>query len=228
MSVALIEPELPRSRVTLATAIARRETTLEKLKAANAAADRLRGLIADEASTKAILADLEKKSAEGALAWARGQSEKLKIAETSELEDAKRKAEKAKRLADAARTAMPEIVADHGAATREMSAATGFVTDAVRQVLIEEVVPALSAERVEHLKRATECEAKLIAIGECFKDAIAGEPAGLGTAKYSALMRDTLFQKVEEARATFEMKQTYRDFAGRLANDAAATLEASR
>lgn len=157
----VIEPELPRSRVNLAAAIEQRKASLEKFKAANAAAERLRGLIVEETNAAAVLSDLERQSAEGAAAWARGETETLRVPENDELDIAKRKLEHARRLADAARAAMPGVIQQRDSAIKELEAQQSLVADAVRQVLVDELVPTIAAERVGHLKRAAEWRATL-------------------------------------------------------------------
>jgi len=221
----VVEPELPRSRVNLVGAIEGRKAWLEKFQAVNAAAERLRGLIVEETNANAALNELERQSAEGAAAWARGETETLRVPENAEVENARKKLESAKRLADAARAAMPKVIEESASAAKALEAHQGFLADAVRQVLLEEVAPTLAARRTEHLNRAAECEGHLIALGEPFKESHAGAPANAGFAQYSKLMRGTLFEKVEEGRATPEMKRRYLDFAGRLARDPAAKLE---
>jgi len=224
----IVEPELPRSRVNLVAAIEARTAALAKLQAADASANRLCGIIAAESQARAKVDELDRRSIEATAAWARDPkaitSEVLHLPPQKEVDDAKRSLTAASRIADAARGAAGEFSQARNAASAEMAQAQSLVADAVRQVLLEEVVPVIAAQRIEHLRRAAECEAQLIAIGENFKDSHIGAPANAGFATYSKLMRETLFKGVEEARATPEMKRKYTAFAGRLASDPAAKL----
>lgn len=224
----VIEPELPRSRVNLVAAIEGRKAALAKLQAADASANRLANIIAAESQARAKVDELEKRSIDATAAWARDPeavvSEVLHLPAQQEIDDAKRSLATASRVADAARGAAGEFSQARNAASAEMQQAQSLVADAVRQVLLEEVVPVLAAQRIEHLKHAAECKSELIAAGEVFKENRPGELVNVAFGNYSKLMRETLFKGVEETRATPQMKQKYLAFAGALARDPAAKL----
>ena len=65
-------PAAPPRRETLIAALERREESLTRYRTASAAVDRLRSLIEKETLSCSALAEIERKSAESASAWARG------------------------------------------------------------------------------------------------------------------------------------------------------------
>lgn len=148
-------PAAPPRRETLIAALERREELLTRYRTASAAVDRLRSLIEKETLSCSALAEIERKSAEFASAWARGDVATLEVSPEAEIDEARAILRHASRLADAARGAMASCVADAAAAAASHQHAVGEVTVAVHELLYVE------AAQIRSRQLAAEAEAAL-------------------------------------------------------------------
>jgi len=222
-------PAAPHGRQNLIRALTQREETLKAYQTASAAVDRLRGLIGAETAAKAALAEIERKSAEWASAWAKGETATLDIPSEETIDAARREVARAGRLADAARGAMTGLTAQASAFAAAHQASVADVISAIHE--------ALYAEAAKIRSRQLEAEAEAALAGEeliSLPSAFAAHPLpddhrGTAVANY----RHKINSFVDPLRARAEprsmaprpdLAQKYIDFASRLARDPAATL----
>jgi hypothetical protein len=229
LKVVSTEPAAPPGRQNLVRALAQREETLARYQAASASADRLMGLIDTETRAKAALADLERKSAAGAAAWANGATETLEIPDEAEMVAARAEIAKASRMASAARSALPGINAQASAAAAAHSASIGDVIGAIHEALYEQAA-SIRARQLEHEAAAARCGEELISLVLAFgANPLPGDSRGSVVARYRQSINpavDALRSRAEPRSMAPrpELAAKYIDFASRLARDPAATL----
>ena len=229
LKVVSTSPAAPPGRQNLVAALARREETLTRYQAASASVDRLRGLIEAETTAKAALADLERRSAAGAAAWANGATETLEIPDETEMVAARAEIAKASRLAAAARAALPGINTQASAAAAAHQASISDVIAEIHAALYA-ASASIRAEQLQREREAAECGERLIAIVAAFgANPMQGDSRGQATTNYRQFI--TPFTDALRARAEPrsmaprpELAAKYIDFAARLARDPAATL----
>lgn len=229
LKVVSTSPATPPGRQNLVSALARREETLARYVTASAAVDRLRNLIAEEMSAKTVLADLERKSAASAAAWANGATETLEIPDETEMVAARAEIAKASRMAAAARSALAGINAQASAAAAAHSAAIGDVIGAIHEALYAEAA-SIRAEQLQREREIADCVARLAAIGAAFgANLMPGDNRGQAVTSYLTRinpwldpLRDRAELHAPSPRPDLEAK--YIAFAARLFRDPAATL----
>jgi hypothetical protein len=229
LKVVSTEPAAPPGRQNLIRALAQREETLRVYQTASAAVDRLRFLIEGETKAKAALAEIERKSAECASAWARGDISTLDVAPEAEIDAARREVARAGRLADAARGAMAGLNAEASAAAAAHSASIGDVTGAIHGALYAEAA-SIRARQLEHEAVAARCGEELISLVLAFgANPLPDDRRGSAVANYRQSINpavDPLRDRAEPRSLAPrpELAAKYIDFAARLARDPAATL----
>jgi hypothetical protein len=231
-------PALNGPRASLAAAIAAREAATQRAEAARAPLRRLDALLAREAEARDKVAQLgaanaaavEKWAREELTDWARGAGE-LALAPNDDLAAAKQELAQAERLGDAARAARPALKAEADSAFRAHRDANGAVNEAIRAVLYAEA-DAIRAEQVEYERLAADSAERLLALRAAFKLLQQPNESPPAHAIYLTKIRSWVHVARSRAEANPEKVSPAREkaaveFAGRLGNDAAATLEGS-
>jgi hypothetical protein len=242
-SLKLIEPEttaageLHGPRADLARAIAAREAAAERAEAARAPLRRLDALLAQEAEAREKVAQLgaanaaavERWAREELTEWARGGAAAIALSPNDDLASAKLALAEAERLGDAARAARPALKAEADDAFREFRIAGDSVNELIRAVLYAEA-DAIRAEQVEHERGAADCVERLLALRAAFKALQLPNESPSAAQVYVTRVRPWTSVARSRAEANPDRIPAARekaavDFAGRLGNEAGATLE---
>jgi hypothetical protein len=223
-------------RADLARAIAARETAAERAAAARAPLGRIDALLAQEAAAREKVAQLgaanaamvEKWAREELTEWARGAGE-LALAPNDDLAAAKQELAQAERLGDAARAARPALKAEADDGFREFRAAGESVVQAARAVVDAEAA-AIRAQQLEHERGAADCVERLLALRAAFRGLQLPNESPSAAQVYVTRVRPWTSVTRSRAEANPDRIPAARekaavDFAGRLGNDASATLE---